>query len=248
MIVSTRKLVYDAGSAEEAIKSLMQAQHKAVLKDLKRGHFDDKIDQYLGGTPGLLPRGAVDDHAEPTNPERASPPEIARPSQPVMAEMVEATFGQRTDAEIAMSREPTIEEPAIGLRPTEPAVEQRLPARTASGDMQRLLARTASGDLHRLLARTVSGDDISIRRCASIRTTRSSSSSTTTTMTTRPPRPTTTTSGRRGGGSRATPTSPRSTTTRGRRSTSRRSPTACRAGSRSRPRSARRTTWRRRRW
>ena len=59
VIVSTRKLVYDAGSAEDSIKSLMQAQHKAVLKDLRRGHFDDKIDSYLGGTPGLLPRGGV---------------------------------------------------------------------------------------------------------------------------------------------------------------------------------------------
>jgi hypothetical protein len=57
VIVSTRKLDYDAGSAEESIKSLMQAQHKAVLKDLRRGQFDDKIDSYLGGTPGLLPRG-----------------------------------------------------------------------------------------------------------------------------------------------------------------------------------------------
>ncbi len=61
VIVSTRKLVYDAGSAEESIKSLMQAQHKAVLKDLRRGHFDDKIDSYLGGTPGLLPRGVAEE-------------------------------------------------------------------------------------------------------------------------------------------------------------------------------------------
>jgi hypothetical protein len=60
VIVSTRKLDYDAGSAEESIKSLMQAQHKAVLKDLRRGAFDDKIDSYLGGTPGLLPRGVED--------------------------------------------------------------------------------------------------------------------------------------------------------------------------------------------
>jgi hypothetical protein len=60
VIVSTRKLVYDGGSAEDVIKSLMQAQHKAVLKDLKKGAFDDKIDQYLGGTPGLLPRGTDD--------------------------------------------------------------------------------------------------------------------------------------------------------------------------------------------
>jgi len=55
VIVSTRKLVYDAGAAEDAIKALMQAQHKAVMKDLKNGSFDDKIDQYLGGTPGLEP-------------------------------------------------------------------------------------------------------------------------------------------------------------------------------------------------
>jgi hypothetical protein len=72
VIVSTRKLDYDAGSAEEAIKSLMQAQHKAVLKELRRGQFDDKIDSYLGGTPGLLPRGAE----EPA--ERASEAELSR--------------------------------------------------------------------------------------------------------------------------------------------------------------------------
>lgn len=57
VILSTRKLVYDSTSAEDSVKGLMQAQHKAVLKDLKRGAFDDKMDSYLGGTPGLLPRG-----------------------------------------------------------------------------------------------------------------------------------------------------------------------------------------------
>src|SRR5213078_77240 len=60
VIVSTRKLVYDAGSNEEAIKALMQAQHKAVMKDLRKGAFDDKIDAYLGGTPGLEPRAGAD--------------------------------------------------------------------------------------------------------------------------------------------------------------------------------------------
>ena len=73
VIISTRKLVYDAGSAEEAIKALMQAQHKAVLKDLKKGTFDDKIDQYLGDTEGLLPRGSVDPGEAPI-----------RDSEPVM--------------------------------------------------------------------------------------------------------------------------------------------------------------------
>jgi len=55
VIISSRKLVYDNGSSEEVVKSLMQSQHKAVLKDLKAGTFDDKIDRYLAGTPGLEP-------------------------------------------------------------------------------------------------------------------------------------------------------------------------------------------------
>jgi len=74
VIVSTRKLVYDAGSAEESIKSLMQAQHKAVLKDLRRGHYDDKIDSYLGGTPGLLARGADEVAERPSEVELAPSP------------------------------------------------------------------------------------------------------------------------------------------------------------------------------
>ncbi len=56
VIISTRKLVYDGSASEEAIKSLMQAQHKAVLKDLKIHTFDDKIDVYLAGAEGLEPR------------------------------------------------------------------------------------------------------------------------------------------------------------------------------------------------
>jgi hypothetical protein len=74
VIVSTRKLVYDAGASEDAIKALMQAQHKAVLKDLKLHVFDDKIDAYLGGTPGLEPR-EVGLAEKP----RASDPEIKVP-------------------------------------------------------------------------------------------------------------------------------------------------------------------------
>jgi hypothetical protein len=83
VIVSTRKLVYDAGSAEESIKSLMQAQHKAVLKDLRRGHYDDKIDAYLGGTPGLLPRGAEEVVAP-----RPSEVELAPPSPGTVVEEI----------------------------------------------------------------------------------------------------------------------------------------------------------------
>ena len=36
----------------------MQAQHKAALKELKNGQFDEKIDDYLGNHPDLRPREA----------------------------------------------------------------------------------------------------------------------------------------------------------------------------------------------
>ncbi|HSD86951.1 MAG TPA: hypothetical protein VLB44_05530, partial [Kofleriaceae bacterium] len=79
VIVSTRKLVYDAGSNEEAIKALMQAQHKAVMKDLRRGAFDDKIDQYLSGTPGLEPRAGADPAAPIARGTRAATEESPPP-------------------------------------------------------------------------------------------------------------------------------------------------------------------------
>lgn len=57
VIISTRRLDYDAGSAEDVVKALMQAQHKATLKELKGGVWDEKIDAYLGTHPDLLPAG-----------------------------------------------------------------------------------------------------------------------------------------------------------------------------------------------
>ncbi len=77
VIISSRKLVYDAGSAEDAIKGLMQSQHKIVLKDLKRGTFDDKIDAYLVGTEGLLPRSSAGGSTEVAPPSGDLP---VRPS------------------------------------------------------------------------------------------------------------------------------------------------------------------------
>ncbi|HUS32723.1 MAG TPA: hypothetical protein VMZ53_29685 [Kofleriaceae bacterium] len=85
VIVSTRKLVYDAGSNEESIKSLMQAQHKAVMKDLRRGAFDEKIDQYLAGTPGLEPRSGADPAQPMPRGSRAST-EQSPPPDEVIAE------------------------------------------------------------------------------------------------------------------------------------------------------------------
>lgn len=62
VIISSRKLTYDAGSAEEVVKALMQAQHKAMLKDLKKGTFDQKIDDYFGDNPDLAPVATSEPH------------------------------------------------------------------------------------------------------------------------------------------------------------------------------------------
>ncbi len=191
VIVSTRKYVYDAGATEEAIKSLMQAQHKAVMKELRRGLFDDKIDQYLGETPGLLPRGsaggedagasdaapaadaigtaetapvAVSGESVPVaTPAVGTAPVAAPAARPAAAPAARpaATEAERAAAvslaalaaasvsdediddplaattltdPIALGREPTLEEPAIALRPTELAVDPRLSARTTTDD------------------------------------------------------------------------------------------------------------------
>ncbi len=47
IILSSRKLEYDPSSDADIVKSLMQAQHKATMKDLLRGTFDNKIDEYI---------------------------------------------------------------------------------------------------------------------------------------------------------------------------------------------------------
>lgn len=75
VIVSTRKYVYDASANEDAIKGLMQAQHKAVMKDLRKGTFDDKIDQYLSAVPGLEPRGTPGSRAPRAATEESPPPD-----------------------------------------------------------------------------------------------------------------------------------------------------------------------------
>jgi hypothetical protein len=131
VIVSTRKLVYDAGSDEGAIKSLMQAQHKAVMKDLKRGTFDDKIDQYLGETEGLLPRGVgVVDESQPGDPLRDSQPVLARASEPAIEPPAEIDATLRNMPAIDVNK--TEQNPAVDvnatLRGTTPARAQPRPA------------------------------------------------------------------------------------------------------------------------
>lgn len=120
VILSTRKLVYDAGAAEDAIKGLMQSQHKIVLKDLKNGKFDDKIDVYLAGTEGLEPRT--------TPPSTETPSPDQGPPQPV-------DLGPRpSDPEIVLGR---ASEPAMVLpRASQPAIPMPLPRPETDSDIE----------------------------------------------------------------------------------------------------------------
>ena len=111
VIISTRKLVYDAGADEGAIKSLMQAQHKAVMKDLKRGAFDDKMDTNLAGNADLLPRGTKEGATAESDPLRDSQPVIPMPQE----------FLTEPGIEIIRDSEPAIPLPVrAGTEPIEP--------------------------------------------------------------------------------------------------------------------------------
>ncbi len=141
VIISTRKLVYDSGSAEDAIKGLMQSQHKVVLRDLKRGLFDDKIDQYLAGTEGLLPRGDGGDEADrpaaSAGPARDSVP---RESSPVLqARMSEPEITlERSETENDITpemMEPDEVPPPVSARTaTPPSVPAPVQARTKTAE------------------------------------------------------------------------------------------------------------------
>ena len=124
VIVSTRKLVYDAGASEEAIKALMQAQHKAVLKDLKLQKFDEKIDAYLGAVPGLEPRGggpptpdanivlsepAIEIVAERSGTEPGEPP-----TEPLELDLPKAGVPAPVVAELSKPRTQTAERTSKG--------------------------------------------------------------------------------------------------------------------------------------
>jgi len=130
VIVSSRKLLYDAGSAEESIKSLMQAQHKATLRDLRRGHFDDKIDSYLGGTPGLLPRGTDETAERPSEmelaPSQGAVEEVAigAPTEQVMPMM----FDELSAPVMIVEKMPPPGRPPIPPVPLRPPPERQLPA------------------------------------------------------------------------------------------------------------------------
>ena len=123
VIIASRKLEYDPESAEDVVKSLMQAQHKASLRALKSGTFDEKISTYLVDQPGLQPpatgraaRDTVESTPPPapvsrqTGPQRApeppAPPPLTRVGRPPTQPPALAAQGQ-LDNDAAIMTEPS---------------------------------------------------------------------------------------------------------------------------------------------
>ncbi len=116
-ILSTRKLVYDPEAADEVVKALMQAQHKAVLKELKDGKFTDKINLYLGKHPDLLPFDPAAETSERTEPmSRIAIEDLT--SAPIPSAPAPAPELQDTDVTIPMASAATqdVTEPVLLLR------------------------------------------------------------------------------------------------------------------------------------
>ncbi|MDB4971418.1 MAG: hypothetical protein JWN44_7107, partial [Myxococcales bacterium] len=85
-ILATKRIDYDPSSDSGVVQKLMQAQHKAMLRDLKQGSFDDKITRFFGTPvvkeakeeatdPGLRPLTGEFDADPKTDP---SMPELPR--------------------------------------------------------------------------------------------------------------------------------------------------------------------------
>jgi hypothetical protein len=151
-IVATRKTVYDAASDVDMVKSLMQAQQKAMLKELKKQQHDDKIDKVLAGTPGLLPRGVVEEAPAPASKPVAEPVAAPTPPPPAPGPPPPPPPAPRTTKPvISPNRSPT---PHAGVITSRSSVIVGTPSRTVSG-RQAAVTVQATGPLSVLLDRFI---------------------------------------------------------------------------------------------
>lgn len=84
-ILATKRLDYDPSSDAGVVQKLMQAQHKAMLRELKQGAFDDKITRFFGTPVVREPVEAASDFAETPKTDPGLPPVVssAPPPEPM---------------------------------------------------------------------------------------------------------------------------------------------------------------------
>jgi hypothetical protein len=141
-ILATKRIDYDPTSDVGVVQKLMQAQHKAMLRDLKAGAFDDKITRFFGEPvtharedqtdPGAPISGEFDT-APKTDPSM-SPPVPTKPSDrmPIVSPSRVAVPQQppaRTASSTVNPTAPTVSAPRQpGASPTRPNLTPSRPA------------------------------------------------------------------------------------------------------------------------
>jgi hypothetical protein len=66
-ILATKRFQYDAASTEDGVRGMMQGQHKEILKELKQGLYDDRLEDFFAGRGEIFtsPRQAVAEVSPP---------------------------------------------------------------------------------------------------------------------------------------------------------------------------------------
>ena len=119
----------------------MQSQHKAVMKELRKGTFDAKIDEYLGDTPGLVPIGGVAAESVNAGNENPLPDELGLKNS--------GSIGSADSGALRPSRDTLVDEVPVPVpvpvvaAVTSPSVPNLIPAAAAAAVAQ----RTGTGPL-----------------------------------------------------------------------------------------------------
>ena len=81
-ILATKRCQYDVSFAEDGVRGLMQAQHKEILKELKQGLYDDRLEGFFAARGEIFtaPPQAVPEALPEAPPE--APPTHADVSEP----------------------------------------------------------------------------------------------------------------------------------------------------------------------
>lgn len=143
VIVSTRKLVYDAGTVEEGIRELMKSQHKAVMKELRKGTFDVKINEYLGDTPGLVPIGGAAAESVNAGNENPLPDELGLKNAGSMGSAESETLRPSRDIMVDEAPVPVPVSAPVVAAVMPPSAPNLIPAAAAAAVAQ----RTGTGPL-----------------------------------------------------------------------------------------------------
>jgi hypothetical protein len=136
-ILATKRVDYDPGCEVGVVQKLMQAQHKAMLRDLKQGAFDDKITRFFGepivkeredATDPGQPISGEFDAAPKTDPTMQAPSpsssqrvQVQQPPAPRVATPIDAPPAARTaSSNVPQPRAPSPSRP--NLTPSRPAI------------------------------------------------------------------------------------------------------------------------------